>query len=81
MPTTVHNTAKDESQPDNALLQQMDTYVRAAANERFADGMTSRFANRVHQSIADHGSAAVAAWAHTMRHTDNRYETGEELLR
>lgn len=81
MPTTMTNVDNSNPQPDNALLQQMEQYVNEAGNERFADGMDSRFGNRVRQSIADHGSAAVNALAHTMLRTNNRYETGEELLR
>lgn len=81
MPTAVPNVTNDNPAPDHPLIKQMESYVREACNERFVDGMDSKFGNRVRQSIAHHGSAAVAAWERVMLHTGNRNETGEELLR
>ena len=73
--------ATNSPPPNRSLLEQLESYVHDARNERFADGMDSTFGHRIYQSIAEHGSAAVAAWERVLLHTGNRNETGEELLR
>ena len=73
------------SEPQNAgtgkLTQELVGYINAARNERFEDGMESRFSERVRKSILNGGSEAVRAWAHVLTLRDNAHETTEEFLR
>lgn len=66
---------------ESVLVRYFAAYVQSAQSERFIDGVDSAFANRVHKSIIKHSSVAVAAWERILIRTNNRYETGEELLR
>ena len=56
-------------------------FVLQAQHETFTDGMNSRFADRIQDSIRDHGIDAVSAWKKVIGETDNVYETCEEFLR
>ena len=66
---------------ENDLAEEFGYYVRAARNEQFEDGMSSNFANHIHESIRNNGPVAVNAWECVLRRYGNVYETGEELLR
>ena len=63
------------------LFDEFQSYVWNARSETFHDGMDSLFAQRVHTSINEHGSLAVAVWERVIQRNGNMYEAGEELLR
>ena len=66
---------------ENALSGMFAFFVYEAENERFEDGMSSKFATRVYDSIVSYGPVAVAAWERLLWRLENTNETGEELLR
>ena len=66
---------------EGQLAARFESYVAAAANERFSDGMGSHFADRIHGSVLEYGPVAVAAWERAVLKCRNRNETGEELMR
>lgn len=66
---------------ENELTGQFVLFIRDAENEHFEDGMGSEFATRVHESMVNYGSVAVAAWERILWRMGNVNETGEELLR
>ena len=63
------------------LIQEFSRYINAARNERFEDGMESRFSQRVRKSILNGGSNAVSTWIEALTLRANAYETTEEFLR
>lgn len=77
---TSHALQKDLLR-QNDLAAELGSCVKAARYERFEDGMSSTYANCVHESFQKHGSFAVTAWERVLHRYGNLYETGEELLR
>ncbi len=75
------NAIQKELWREHVLTAEFGSHVRDARNERFEDGMSSTFADRVNESIQTHGSAAVTAWGRVLSRYGNVYEAGEELLR
>ena len=76
MTTTGHKHPEAEE-----LIQEFSRYINAARNERFEDGMESRFSQRVKKSILNVGSNAVSTWVEALTLRANAYETTEEFLR
>ena len=74
-------TAEPQHIGTGKLAQEFVGYINAARDERFEDGMESRFSERVRKSILNDGSEAVSAWAHALTLKDNAYETTQEFLR
>ena len=63
------------------LTEEFVGYINAARDERFQDGMESRFSERVRKSILSGGSNAASAWVEALTLRENAYETTEEFLR
>ena len=80
-PSSTSAFVEKELQHENRLVRDFGLFVREAQNETFADGMDSKFAGHVQESILKNGATAVAAWERTLHKTDNAFETGEEVLR
>ena len=74
-------TAEPQPAGTGKLTQEFVRYINEARNERFEDGMESRFSERVRKSILSGGTNAVSAWAQALTFRDNAYETTEEFLR
>lgn len=74
-------TAEPQHAGTGKLTEEFVGYINAARNERFEDGMESRFSQRVRKSILNDGSKAVSAWAHALTLRDDAYETTQEFLR
>ena len=74
-------TAEPQPAGTGELTQELVGYINAARNERFEDGMESRFSERVRKSILSGGADAVRAWAHALAIKNNAHETTEEFLR
>ena len=74
-------TAEPQHTETGKLTQEFVNYINAARNERFEDGMESRFSERVRKSILSGSTNAVSAWAQALTFRDNAYETTEEFLR
>ena len=66
---------------EGQLAARFEGFVFAAGSERLSDGMGSLFADRVRESVLEHGPVAVAAWERAVLKCRNRNETGEELMR
>lgn len=75
------STAEPQPAETGELVEEFVGYINAARNERFEDGMESRFSQRVRKSILSGGPNAVSAWEQALTLNDNAYETTEEFLR
>ena len=69
------STAEPQHTGTGRLTQEFVRYINEARNERFEDGMESRFSERVRKSILSGGNSAVSAWAQALTLGDNAYET------
>ena len=75
--TTAEPQHTETSRPNQEFVR----YINEARNERFEDGMESRFSKRVRKSILSGGTNAVSAWTQALNLRENAYETTEEFLR
>ena len=75
------STAEPQPAGTGKLIQESARYINEARNERFEDGMESRFSERVRKSILSGGSGATSGWVEALTLRDNAYETTEEFLR
>lgn len=80
-PSSTSTFIEKELQLENRLVRGFSLFVHEAQNEIFADGMDSKLAGHIQDSIMKHSATAVAAWDRTLRKTNNAFETGEEILR